>query len=305
MRGLVCQMAFGSEKLESSGQIESVDSLSNDSFCGEATPLSDSEFGEPTTFDESVPARLLLETPNIRLFEIGVDEVYGYANYGWAETSDGSWGAGGDASNYQAGGKSLWVMLSASQSASLRTANGWMIVSVDGHETQVCLAHEIEYLHVHGDGNTIDMTSLETEILSTNLLIDWNGETGNGTLISRADADCLFIGDGNSLFFLGEENAAINAASFVSAEFADDLTTNDTAVIDADRSVAMEILDSLFCDVAFIDTAKLGGGCDMASVEKESLVTADHTIAEDETLTEPRRRGPTRPRIRRGMELNL
>ena len=243
MRGLVCQMACGSERLESSGQIESVDSLSNDSFCEETTTLSNSEFDEPTTIDESVPARLLLETPNIRLFEIGVDEVYGYANYGWAETSDGSWGAGGDASNYQAGGKSLWVMLSVSQSASLRTSNGWMIVSVDGLETQVCLAHEIEYLHIHGEGNTIDMTGIETEMLSTNLLIDWNGETGNGTMISRADADCLFIGDGNSLFFLDEENSAINAASIASAEFADDLTTNDTAVIDSDRSVAMEILD--------------------------------------------------------------
>lgn len=309
MRGAVGQLTCGREGLVLIGETESLDSLSNGPRSMEATTLPVSEVDEPTSFDESVPVRLLFETPNIRLFEIGIDEVYGYANYGWAETSQGSWGAGGDASNSQAGGKSLWITLSECQSVSLRTADDWLIVSIDGHETQVCLAHEIEYLHVHGGGNTIDMTGIDTELLSSNLLIDLNDRAGNGTLIGRANADCLVVGDANDQFFSNEEDVAITVASLALAELVDALpTANATESVDeggGDSVAVMEVLDSLFCDVAFIDTANLGGGAGISGIEDESLVTSDDTIAEDETLIKIRRSGPTRPRIRPGMEMNL
>jgi hypothetical protein len=168
----------------------------------------------------------------------------------------------------------------------LRTANGWLIVSIDGHETQVCYSREIEYLHLRSGGNSIDMTGIETELLSPDLVIDLNGGAENGTMIGRADADCLVLGDAIDQFSLGEGNLELNADQ-------------------SDGGFGNEILDSLFCDVAFIDTAKLTGVTDKSAVEEESFVAADDTIAEDEALTELRRGGPNRLRVRPGMELNL
>ncbi len=301
LRGAVCQVACGCENLESSGQFESVDSPSSDSLSVEATPGPISEIDEPRSYDESVPVRLLLETPNIRLFEIGVDEVYGYANYGWAETSEGSWGAGGDAGNHQAGSKSLWITLAASQSASLRTANGWLIVSIDGHETQVCFAHEIEYLHVNGGDNTVDLTGIEKETLSSNLLIDLNGGVGSGTLIGSEDADCLVIGSGNDQIHRGEEHGT----SLTWAKFGDDTTTNLAEAIEADGAdgwVVNEICNALMCDVAFIDNVNLREDADD---ETEILATADHAIADDETHAESRQGGSVIRRTRPGMKMNL
>ena len=301
LRNVICQMTCGCEPLESSGQIESVDWLLNDPRSMNETPLLISEIDEPTSFDESVPVKLLLETPNIRLFEIGVDEVYGYANYGWAETSEGSWGAGGDASNHEAGSKSLWVTLSPYQSASLRTANGWLIVSIDGHETQVCSAHEIEYLHVHGGGNTIDLTGIEKETLSSYLLIDLHGGAGNGTLIDSADADCLVVDGGNDQICRRERNAA----GLTWAKFGDDTATNLADGIETDGSdgcLVNEISNALMCDVAFVDSVNQGEDADD---ETEILATADDAIADDETLTESRDGAPAHRRIRPGMKMNL
>ena len=304
MRGGAVPMTCGRETLESNARNKSLDFRPSDPGCVGVSPFLNSEVGESTSSDESVPVKLLFETPNIRLFEIGIDEVYGYANYGWTETSEGSWGAGGDAGNHQPGSKSLWVTLTKRQSVSLRTENGWLLVAIDGHETEICPAYEIEYLHIHGGDHTIDMTGIEKETLSANLLIDLKDGSENGTFIGRSDADCLIVGDGIDQFFSGEETGA----GFASVEFVEDLMENvpdSDAIVGVEGGVENKILDSLFCDVAFIDSAKLGGSAAIDCDEDLVFVTDDVSIAFDETLPDPRCSKPSRPRTRLAMEMNL
>ena len=301
MRGGAVPMTCGRETLESNARNKSLDFRPSDPGCVGVSPFLNSEVGESTSSDESVPVKLLFETPNIRLFEIGIDEVYGYANYGWTETSEGSWGAGGDAGNHQPGSKSLWVTLTKRQSVSLRTENGWLLVAIDGHETEICPAYEIEYLHIHGGDHTIDMTGIEKETLSSNLLIDLHGGAGNGTLIDSADADCLVVDGGNDQICRRERNAA----GLTWAKFGDDTATNLADGIETDGSdgcLVNEISNALMCDVAFVDSVNQGEDADD---ETEILATADDAIADDETLTESRDGAPAHRRIRPGMKMNL
>lgn len=245
-------MTCGCVTLASTGQSQAVDCLRNDPRSVEVVPFVDSDIDKPTSPDDSVPVRLLLETPNIRLFEIGVDEEYGYANYGWTETNAGSWGAGGDASHHQAGAKSLWITLSGTEAVSLRTDGDWLIVSIDGNETPIGPADEIEFLHVHGDGNTIDLTRLEKETLSVNLLVDLNAGTKADTTIDSVCGHVVVCGKATDL--LKTTNITWDAFP--------DTPTASTDILEADRCDGLELTelsDALFCDVAFIQSADLGG----------------------------------------------
>jgi len=273
-RGAVTLMTCGCVTLVSTCQNQATDRLRDDPCVSNVTPIMDSDIYEPTTLDESVPVRLLLETPNIRLFEIGIDQKSRCANYGWFETEAGSWAAGGEVDNHRPGSKSLWVTLSKRQSLSLKTENGWLNVAMDVHATEICPAREVEYLRVLGGHHTIDMTGLDQEMLSANLIIDLNDGVVSGALLGRSDADCLIVSDeiDNQDVADGNENA---------------------------------ILNSLFCDVAFIDSANLGGRDDVDGAEKGVFLIADESDAWDETHSVLRHTKSARPRIRPGMEMNL
>lgn len=282
----------------------------NGAIAATAAPQVAAESVGPGSHNESGRAKLIFETPNLRLFDIGVDHASGTVNFGWAETSEGCWGAVGDVEGHLHGGQSLWLTLWGNESVSCSTKHGWLIVAIDGRETSICLAHRIDYLHIHGaGGNLVDLSRIKANSFPPEIIIEVQRVASVSKLFGTAYGDRVIGADED--LNQGETNDTLFLASDSQIELGDDSTITDSTEPSGNEAIVVALPKSLFCDVVIMDSANLGlpGGCQQLPPADVSLDHFLSSVQDDTELDEDgrlegwnratlRKRSTSRQRVR-------